>query len=191
MALGGRRDVLVAVVDHAHRPLRLERQQRRVDRHDRGVLLLAAEAAAGLGLDHDRLAVGQGQRALERGMDVVGALERAVDGDAAVRARDRDHALVLDVQLLLVADPVGALDDQVGARHARSRRRRCRPRSGRTRGPTRAGRRPPAAARCAVGRRVSQHEGSPGRVPRAVRPAPRDGGSRRSRGRAGPTGWTR
>ncbi len=89
MALGGRRDVLVAVVDHAHWVPRLAGQQRGVDGHDRGVLLLPPEAAAGLGLDDDRLAVAERERPLERGVDVVGALERAVHGDAAVVARDR------------------------------------------------------------------------------------------------------
>ena len=47
-------------------------------------------------------------------MDVVGALHRARDGDAAIRARLGDHGLVLDVELLLVADPVLALDDEAG-----------------------------------------------------------------------------
>ena len=36
-------------------------QQRRVDGDDRGVLLLAAEAAAGLGLDDDGLVVAAGR----------------------------------------------------------------------------------------------------------------------------------
>ncbi len=48
-------------------------------------------------------------------MDVVGALHRARDGDAAVRPRLGDHGLVLDVELLLVADPVLTLDDEAGA----------------------------------------------------------------------------
>ena len=39
-----------------------------------------------------------------------------MDGHAAVLARDRDHRVVLDVELLLVADPVLALEDEVGGR---------------------------------------------------------------------------
>ena len=52
---------------------------------DRRELLLAAEPAAGLGLDDARLPVVEPEAALERGVDVVRALERARDGDAAVR----------------------------------------------------------------------------------------------------------
>ena len=79
---------------------------------DRGVLLLAAEAAAGLRLDHLGLRVGQQERAAERLVDVVRALERAVDGHSAVVAGHGDHRVVLDVQLLLVADPVLAFDHE-------------------------------------------------------------------------------
>ena len=145
VTLGGGADVLVAVVDHAHRLAALQRQQRRVEGDDRGVLLLAAEAAAGLGLDHDRQLVAHVERSLHRLVDVVRALQRAVDGHPAVLARDGDHRLVLDVQLLLVADAVGALDHELGVLHGRrgvTAPRRC---SGRTRAPTPAGRRRPAA----------------------------------------------
>ena len=58
-----------------------------MERDDRRVLLLAAEPAAGLGLDDPRLLVVDAEAALERRVDVVRALERAVDGDAAVVAR--------------------------------------------------------------------------------------------------------
>ena len=92
-----------------------------MQRDDRRVLLLAAEAAAGLRLHDDRQLVAHLQRPLHRLVDVVRALQRAVDGDAAVLARDGDHRLVLDVQLLLVADPVGALDHQLGGGHCRGR----------------------------------------------------------------------
>ena len=87
-----------------------------MERDDRGELLLAAEPAARLRLDDPRLSVVDAEAALERGVDVVRALERAVDGHAAVLARDRDHRVVLDVELLLVADPVLALEDEVGGR---------------------------------------------------------------------------
>ena len=87
-----------------------------MERDDRGELLLATEPAAGLGLDDARLPVVDAETALERRVDVVRALERAVDGHAAVLARDRDHRVVLDVELLLVTDPVLALEDEVGGR---------------------------------------------------------------------------
>ena len=84
MALGGRGDVLVAVVDHPDRPATGTGQERGVEGQDRGVLLLAPEAAAGLGLDHLGLRIAQEERAAERLVDVVGALERAVDRHSAV-----------------------------------------------------------------------------------------------------------
>ena len=59
------------------------------------------------------------ERLAHRLVDVVGALERAVDGDAAILAGHRDHRVVLDVELLLVADPVLALEDDVGLGEAR------------------------------------------------------------------------
>ena len=49
---------------------------------------------------------------------VVRALQRAVDLDAPVVARDGDHRLRLEVELLLVPRPVGALDHQVGGGEA-------------------------------------------------------------------------
>ena len=119
VALGRGRQVLVAVVDHPHRTPGLARQQRRVQRDHRRVLLLATEPAAGLRLDDARLPIVDAESALERGVDVVRALERAVDGDPAICRRDRDHRVVLDVQLLLVADPVLALEDEVGGRERR------------------------------------------------------------------------
>ena len=90
-----------------------------MDRQDRRVLLLATEAAAGLRLDDMSAGVVEPERPLERAMDVVRALERAMHRDPAVRAGHGDHRVVLDVQLLLVADPVLALDDDVGRGHRR------------------------------------------------------------------------
>ena len=83
-----------------------------MDGHDRREVLLAAERAASLRLGDDSLCVAQCQCALQGGVDVVGALHRARDGDPAVRPRLRDHGLVLDVQLLLVADAILAFDDE-------------------------------------------------------------------------------
>ena len=47
-----------------------------------------------------------------------------MDGHPAVAGRDRDHRVVLDVELLLVADPVLALEDEVGGGERRRRGRR-------------------------------------------------------------------
>jgi hypothetical protein len=115
MALGGRGDVLVALVDHLHRPLRLQRQQRRVPGDERRIVFLPAESAARDHLDDGELIVGDVQQLLQRLVDVERALHRAVDGDAAVRARDGADRLRLDVHLLLVADLVRAFDDLVRA----------------------------------------------------------------------------
>ncbi len=54
---------------------------------DRGELLLAAEPAAGLGLDHAGRLVVEAEPALERRVEVVRALERARDGHAAALGR--------------------------------------------------------------------------------------------------------
>ena len=108
----------MAVVDHPHRLAGLARQERRVQGDHRRVLLLAAEAAARLGLDHHRLGVGQLQGSLQGAVDVVRALARAVHRDPAIGVRDGDHRLVLDVQLLLVANAVGPLDHQLRLREA-------------------------------------------------------------------------
>jgi hypothetical protein len=114
VTLGRGGQILVAVVDHAHRALGLAGQQGGMEGDHRGVLLLAPEAAAGLRLDHPRRSIVQPQPPLEGHVDVVGALHRTVDGHPAVRLGDGDHGLVLDVELLLVADPIGPLEDQVG-----------------------------------------------------------------------------
>ena len=79
-------------------------------------------------------------------MDVVRALERAVDRDATVLARHGDHRVVLDVELFLVADAVFAFEDEVRGREGRRRHRRRRSRTRRRRARTRADRRPRAAA---------------------------------------------
>ena len=114
VALGRGRDVLVAVVDHADRFLGLEREEGRVKPDHRRELFLAAEPATGLGLDHACRLVVEPEAAFERRVQVVRALERPGDRDAAAVGRDRDHRVVLDVELLLVPDPVLALEDEVG-----------------------------------------------------------------------------
>ncbi len=112
VSLGGGRDVLVAVVDHADRLLRLPGKQRRMERDDGRELLLPTEATTGLRLDDPGAVIVEPETALQRCVDVVRALERAGDGDAALR-RHGDHRVVLDVELLLVAHAVLALEDEV------------------------------------------------------------------------------
>ena len=106
-----RGQVLVAVVDHPHRAARLAREQRGVEGDHRRVLLLAPEPAARLRLHDLGVCVVEVETGPERLVHVERALEAAVDGHAAVLARHRDDRVVLDVQLLLVADAVGRLDD--------------------------------------------------------------------------------
>ena len=119
VALGGGAQVLVAVVDHPHRLAHLPGQQRGMQRHHGGVLLLAAEPAAGLRLDHHGLGIGQVEGARHGSVDVVRTLARPVNRDAAVGVGDGDHGLVLDVELLLVTDPIGPFDHQLGLGEAR------------------------------------------------------------------------
>ncbi len=115
VALRGGGDVLVALVDHPHGFLGLAREERRVQPDDRGELLLAAEATAGLGLDDAGGLIVEAQTALQGRVEVVRALQRARNGDAATVGGFGDHRVVLDVQLLLVTDAVLALEDDVGA----------------------------------------------------------------------------
>ena len=76
-----------------------------------GILFLAAEAAAGLHLDDADLLVRQVEQRRERFVDVVRALHRAPHRHAVLRIGDGDHAVRLDVELLLRAGLVLAFDD--------------------------------------------------------------------------------
>src|SRR5439155_19420287 len=113
MTLGGRRQVLMAVVDQSDWPPRLAGEQRGMNRHDRGVLLLATRPAARLRLDHHGLLIAELQRSLQGAMDVVGALQRADDPDGAVCFRERDCALRLDIQLLLQSNAKLTFHDEI------------------------------------------------------------------------------
>src|SRR6266540_7485244 len=75
MTLGGRREVLMTVVDQPHRPARLARKEGRMNRDDRWVLLFAAEPATSLRLDDHGLPVGEIEGALQSAMNIVRALE--------------------------------------------------------------------------------------------------------------------
>ena len=79
---------------------------------DRRVLLLAAEPASRLGLDHADVLRREAEHDAQRLLHVVGALKRSVDRDAAALG-DGDDPVGLDVDVLLVADPVLAFDDLV------------------------------------------------------------------------------
>ena len=114
--------VLDAVVNQLYRPSRLPRQQRSVARDHRRVFFLAAESAAGLGLNDTDLLVRQPHHDLDRAVHVVGTLHRSVDRDAWIHAGgigNGNDAVRLDVQLLLETDAVLAFDKK---RRRRQRR---------------------------------------------------------------------
>ena len=75
MALGRRREVFVPVVDQTDRSPRFAGEQRRMDRHNRGILFLAPKPTPSLGLDDHGLLISQLQRPLESSVDVIGTLE--------------------------------------------------------------------------------------------------------------------
>ena len=86
-------------------------------REVRRVLFLAAESAAGLGLNHPHAVGRQLQRDRERTMHVVRTLQRPVHGHPAL-VRHGDDAIGLDVQLLLMPGSILALDDDGGVGQA-------------------------------------------------------------------------
>ena len=105
-------DVLLAAVDQLHGAARLLREEEGVEGDERRVLLLAAEAAAGDGLRHVDAVVGEAEDPLDPLLDVVGALERALDVRALV-VPEGDHPVRLDVDVLLGARFVDAADDDL------------------------------------------------------------------------------
>ena len=109
----------MAVVDHAHRLAQPLRQQRGMHaRSSTGTLPCRRNPRPSRPASMTACSLVRLSARCSRLVDVVRALHRAVDGDPAIRPGHRDHRLVLDVQLLLVADAVLALDDQVGLREA-------------------------------------------------------------------------
>ena len=119
MAFRGGGDVLEAVVDELDRPAALPRQQRGVRADHRRVVLLAPEPATRDRLDHAHLLRRQGEHALQGVVHEVGALERAAHHDAALGGALGDHAVVLDVELLLVPAAVDPLDHEIRVRETR------------------------------------------------------------------------
>ena len=87
MPLGGRGQILHAVVDHLHRMPALHRQQRRMRSERRRIIFLAAKRAAGLRLDHAHLVFGQIENREQRLVHVIRALQRTPHRHAALRAR--------------------------------------------------------------------------------------------------------
>ena len=112
MPLGRRQQILDAVVDHLHRTAGLEREDRGVARQHRRVFFLAAEAAAGFRLHHPDAIGRQLQQHDQRLVHVVGTLQRSVDRHLAV-AGHRDHAVGLDVELLLMGGAIFAFDHEI------------------------------------------------------------------------------
>ena len=128
MPLRRRQQILDAVVDHLHRPVRLARQDRGVAGEHRRVFFLAAKPAAGFGL-HDAHAIGrQLQQHHQRLVHVVRALQRSVDGHLAV-AGHGDHAVGFDVELLLMTGTILTVDHDIRDSEIRDRSGLCRSRS--------------------------------------------------------------
>jgi hypothetical protein len=113
VTLGRGHHVFGAVVDQLDRAPRLEREQRRMARDHRRVLFLPAEPATGLRLHHPNEFDGGSQKDRERLVDVVRALDRAVNGESPVLG-DRDDAVGLDIDVFLVPGLVRPFHDHVG-----------------------------------------------------------------------------
>ena len=104
----------MSVVDDLDRTSRLHREQRCVARDDVWKLLLAAESAAGGGLDDSDLfwiARKEWEQSL---VDVVRTLKRSDDREGTVFFLPRGDAVILDVRLLLERQAVLSLDDHIG-----------------------------------------------------------------------------
>ena len=94
---------------------------------NRRIFLLAAEPAARFHLHHANALGRKVEQPGERAVNVVGALHRAPHRHAGLRIRDGEHAVRLDIELLLRAGVVLALDDSAPPRGTPNRR----PRAGR------------------------------------------------------------
>jgi hypothetical protein len=110
VALGHDRHVLLAAEDQADRPARGDGQERHLGAGRGGSVLLAAEAAAGDGLDDAGFVQPASQRRGHGLLHVERALHGPVDGGPGPLG-DGDHAVRLDVGVLLVGRVVGRLDD--------------------------------------------------------------------------------
>ena len=106
------RHVFRTVVEELHRAAGLPGEQRGMPGDDRRILLLAAESSAGLHLHHTDFFRGDVEQTNQRLVDVVGALHRTPDGDARFGIGNREHAVRLDVELLLRTRLVLAFHDR-------------------------------------------------------------------------------
>ena len=109
MALGRRSQILHAIVGHLHHVPALHRQQRRVRSQRRRVIFLPSKRAARLGLDHAHFIFFEIEHRKQRLVHVVRALQRTPHRNAALLTPFRDHAVVLDVEVLLRAGTILAL----------------------------------------------------------------------------------
>ncbi len=112
MTLGRGQHVFDPVVDDLDRALALPGQNRRMAGDHRRIFLLAAEAASRLRLHDADFLRWEPQDHHQRPVDVVRALERAVNRHPAVFGNG-DDPVALDVELLLVATAVLPFDDSI------------------------------------------------------------------------------
>ncbi len=117
MPLGRGHHVLHAIVDHLDRPARLEREQRRVGRDIDGYSSLPPNPPPVSVCTTRTCDTACTQDDGKRTMGVERALDRAVDRHPAI-FRNGDHALWLDVDVLLMPGAVRPFDDVVGGREA-------------------------------------------------------------------------
>ncbi len=106
--------VFHAVVNDFHGLARLDGKQGGVPRDHRRVFFFSAEGASGFHLDDADFVFGETAEGHQRFVDVVGALQGAPDGDSTLRLKRSDHAVVFDVQLLLLAGEIFAFYNMRG-----------------------------------------------------------------------------
>src|SRR6202035_5837451 len=104
-----------AVVDDLDGLARFPREKSGVTCNHGRIFLLAAEPAAGFGLHDADVVFRKAKKTVECFVHVVGALQRAPHRYAVGWICLRDHALRLDIELLLRAGFVVALDNEIGS----------------------------------------------------------------------------
>ncbi len=115
MALGRGRHVFRAVVNNLDGSTGFPGEEGRVPRDHRRIFFLAAEAAARLDLHDANFVFRQIEQFQQRLVNIIRALHRTPDSHAVCGAGNRNHAVVLDVELLLRARAIFAFDDEIGA----------------------------------------------------------------------------
>ena len=113
MSFCRRNHVFGAIVDNFHGLSGFPREQSGVARDHRRIFLFTAKTSAGFGLDHANFVLRQPEKRQQSFVNIIGALHRAPDGHAVFGIRDRDHAVVFDVELLLCAGQIFAFDDMI------------------------------------------------------------------------------